>query len=58
MSSLDEENFMLFTEKVFELADDYGLPSEYYKETLSKLSADIIKSHLDKVCVRFIISLS
>lgn len=37
-------------DKVFELADANGLPSNGYKSDLSGFSADKLRMHLNKVC--------
>ncbi|KAK2966664.1 hypothetical protein RJ640_002362 [Escallonia rubra] len=48
-SSLDAESNQALIDKVSELADANGLPSKSYKSALIELSADKLRSHLDKV---------
>ncbi|KAK3011338.1 hypothetical protein RJ639_011725, partial [Escallonia herrerae] len=49
VSSLDAESNQALIDKVYELADANGLPSKGYKSALIELSADKLRSHLDKV---------
>ncbi|ONK57353.1 uncharacterized protein A4U43_C10F19220 [Asparagus officinalis] len=47
--SLASDSLSLFVEKISELAEMHGLPSDDYKSILSSVSSDMIKKQMDKV---------
>jgi len=53
MASMDSESFSLFVDKICELAEIHGLPSDDYRSILSSASLDVIKKQSDKVCTQF-----
>jgi len=48
-SAVDVEATRTFIDKVCELAEANGLPSEGYRSALLKFSADEVRRHLNKV---------
>ena len=49
-SSILAEGTQAFIDKVCELADANGIPSNGYKSILSEFSVDEFRGHLNKVC--------
>lgn len=50
ISSLDTEGKQVFIGKVIEFAGLNGLPSKGFESSLSALSDDNVRNHLNKVC--------